>query len=458
MRPTMVVVGGGFKGIVTAKHLADRGYKVVLIESGKNLGGIHFSIPWDGFQLDLGCHVFSNENDQTTKLLFDLLGQAPSGVTPVVKSVYQNKHSDGLEYPDFTSMPNKLHADYLFNLMNHVAHCQDEVLAEPSLDTSLESFFQNRYGEQVTRLLEDALKKILRTDLKNISSSAFSAIPAKRVSLAEPLLAGLLKQMPYLDELILNPSPDDPMRYMRKNVKNYDHRSFYPVKGGMGAFSKNAKQHLIDIGVQIKIESTISKIESNSNGLTLQLSDSENIECTDLFWTSGAQTLANVIGLDIDVSTNIHNIPMVLFYFDVPIDDVGPYTWVQDFDDNHLIYRASPPSMFGQGTAPKNRAYVLAEVLTDIDSDIYLNAEAYTNKVWDEMVELGVCSGALPEHRKIMKTPVSYKFPKADFHHQKAILEGYLIGEENVHLFDEWVFGKAASVNEIQDYLNEKSY
>lgn len=455
MKP-VAVVGGGFKGIVVAKLLADMGKKVVLVEQAKNLGGIMFSIPWDGFQLDLGCHIFSNENNQTTKIIFDLLGENPNGINPKVKSVFQGKQTEGIEYPDFTHL--NQNADFLLDLLTHAARKRESVLAKPNIQQSLEEYLTNRYGDKVAGLLESALYKLLNEKTGNISSFAFSAIPAKRVYLAEPVLASMLKQLPVLDELIVNPSPDDPMRYVRKNANNFDHRCFYPANGGMNAFAANAKQHLLSLGVQVQTETSVSNIHVAESGkLSLHLSDSEVIECTELYWTSGTQALANSLRLTINLAPYIHSVPMVLFYFDVPLESVGSYTWVQDFDKNHFIYRASAPSTYGLGTAPEGRAYVLAEVLTDISSDIYTNSESYTAKIWNEIVDLGVCSGVLPGHRKIMKTSASYKFPKVDFQHGKAHLDKYIEAHNNIHLFDEWVFGKAACVDEILNTLIDQN-
>tara|TARA_B110000902_G_scaffold267188_1_gene358945 strand:+ start:687 stop:2072 length:1386 start_codon:yes stop_codon:yes gene_type:complete len=458
MKPTVAVVGGGFKGIVTAKHLADQGANVVLIEQGKKLGGIHFSIPWDGFQLDLGCHVFSNENDMTTNLIFDLLGEKPNGLNPKVKSVFNGIHTEGIECPDFSHLPSDLHLECLLDFLNNTAQLDDGVL-KPELKKNLEVYLTARYGAKLSKLLEQALQKILRTQAKSISSVAFSAIPARRVNLVEPSVAGLLKQLPNIDELLLNPNPDNATRDAIDSANNYKYRCFYPANGGMGAFAKLAKKHLDDLGVQVKVETAIQQVvKEEDDSLTLQLTDSSSLTCSEVFWTSGAHALAKCMDLDIDLSEDIHNIPMVLFYFDVPETAVGEFTWVQDFDTSHLIYRASAPSTYGKGKAPKGRAYVLAEVLTDIDADIYQNSEAYTHKIWDELVDLGAVSGVISEHFKILKTPVSYKFPKSSFYEKKEVLDNFLNAYGRMHLFDEWIFGKAASVNEIRAYFEKTNF
>lgn len=458
MKQKVAVVGGGFKGIVAAKYLADRGANVVLIEESKKLGGIHFSIPWDGFQLDLGCHVFANENPITTNLIFDLLGEMPNGLNPKVKSVFNGVHTEDIEGPDLSHLPSDLHLECLLDFLKNVAELEETAL---KLDPkkNLDELLTARYGNKLCKLLEQTLQKILRSQTKSLSSVAFSAIPAKRINLVEPSIAALLKQLPNIDELLLNPHYDKLTEDVKDTTNDFKHHCFYPQSGGMGYFARSAKQHLEDLGVQIKLDINIQEVvKEEDKHLTLKLSDSSSITFSHVFWTSGANSLAKCIKLDIDLSKHVHNIPMVLFYFDVPKEAVGDYDWVQSFDSSHFTYRASAPSRFGSETAPKGRAYVLAEVLTEINSDIYLNSEVYTGQIWAELVDLGVVYGKIPEHFKILKTPVSYKFPKCTFYEEKSFLDLRLNEYARIHLFDEWIFGKAACVNEIVTYLQKFNF
>lgn len=456
MKTVVAVVGGGFKGIVAAKYLVDQGAEVVLIEQGKNLGGIHVSIPWDGFKLDLGCHLFSNEDNRTTELLLDLLEDTPNGISPKIKSLYQGKQTDGIEYPDFSHLPRNKIAECLFDLLEHASINQVALLAQPEIQTNLEVYLVNRYGVKVASLLTEALKKLLLSDAKDISSVAFSAIPAARVSLVSSELAVILKKSTLLDELILRSSADDPMRYIRHKAFNFEYRCFYPANGGMGAFGISSSKYLLKKGVTIRAETTIKKITTlGDNKVELEFSDADVMQCDHVLWTSGSQALANTLGLNLDMKSSVHAIPMVLFYFDVPDNMVGEYSWVQDFDQTHFVYRASAPSTLGAGTAPKGRAYVLAEVIAKIDSDIYQNPDLYLQKVWDEIVSLGICAGLLPIHYKIIKTPVSYRFPKPCFFQKKSLLDECLDQLGNVHLFDEWIFGKAACVKEVMSFLDQ---
>lgn len=68
------IIGGGFRGIVLAYLARQAGHEVTLIEAGKRLGGVLNCVSWNGFDLDLGCHLFDNVDDRATSLVFEIAG------------------------------------------------------------------------------------------------------------------------------------------------------------------------------------------------------------------------------------------------------------------------------------------------------------------------------------------------------------------------------------------------
>lgn len=58
-RKKVVVVGGGWAGFGAAKHLAEQGYAVTLLEAAKNPGGLSGGgcTVWSVLQLQMACHA-----------------------------------------------------------------------------------------------------------------------------------------------------------------------------------------------------------------------------------------------------------------------------------------------------------------------------------------------------------------------------------------------------------------
>jgi monoamine oxidase len=66
-RKKVVVVGGGWAGFGAAKHLAEQGYAVTLIEAAKNPGGLS-----GGFRTSSGKVVEAGEGAAHTHTLIEL--------------------------------------------------------------------------------------------------------------------------------------------------------------------------------------------------------------------------------------------------------------------------------------------------------------------------------------------------------------------------------------------------
>src|SRR4030095_14352506 len=57
-KPSAIVVGGGLSGMVIARELALRGWRVILLERSKRLGGKAGSDLRNGRRVEHGYHVF----------------------------------------------------------------------------------------------------------------------------------------------------------------------------------------------------------------------------------------------------------------------------------------------------------------------------------------------------------------------------------------------------------------
>ena len=99
----VIICGGGFRGIVTAALMAKSGQKVCLIDAGRNLGGVLNSIPWEGYKLDIGCHLFDNTSRELTEFFFDLHSDFKPLKVKYKVIMSDGSSSDVMAQPDFTS-------------------------------------------------------------------------------------------------------------------------------------------------------------------------------------------------------------------------------------------------------------------------------------------------------------------------------------------------------------------
>ncbi|MCW5724114.1 MAG: NAD(P)-binding protein [Maricaulaceae bacterium] len=147
--PRWIVAGGGLSGMVAAWRLVQAGAAPLLAEPSPRLGGVNNSKPWNGHQLDFGCHLFGNDDDATTALYLDMMNREAVPVAPKIASVTNGRLAADVEYPDLAAFDEAEAGAALLGLVEAAA--RDE--AEPDGgDASLAAWLERRYGAAAARL------------------------------------------------------------------------------------------------------------------------------------------------------------------------------------------------------------------------------------------------------------------------------------------------------------------
>ena len=107
IKKKILVVGGGFRGIVIADKLK-KSNNVDLVEKLPYLGGILYSEKWNGFYLDKGVHIFDNTNNEDTRLIQKILKNKFRKISVKYGSRITDKTSDKVAVPDFTTLDIKI--------------------------------------------------------------------------------------------------------------------------------------------------------------------------------------------------------------------------------------------------------------------------------------------------------------------------------------------------------------
>jgi phytoene dehydrogenase-like protein len=448
-----LVVGGGLAGMAGAALLARQGHRVTLIEKAPRLGGINASKSWNGFTLDYGCHLFGNEDDATTSFLLELMRFEALPVTPSIASFLNGKRTDGIEYPNLADHGSDIAGRALLELIEAAADPNlPAALAMPGLD--LAARMEKRFGPTVKKLLASALQKMAPIDLASLDARAEAALPAKRVALLSPQAASLLKRLPQLDEVLLQPTPQDPLLFHRARASRFPARAFYPASGGMGGFTARVEALLAHVGVDLRTGIGIARLVCQGDGVIAGFDDGAEARFDDVLWTGGNDLLMRVTDGEAPCGAGLHAVPMVLFYFDIDAAQVGPFDWMNNFDSHHLHYRASIPPRYGQGIAPPGRAYVCVEVPTQTDSRLFREPRTYAPHIWDEVCITGVVNGGRYRDVLTLAVPASYKLPKVEAPEMRDALRAWLRERPAIRLVDETVFSKSNTIRHVGNLLH----
>jgi protoporphyrinogen oxidase len=256
---------------------------------------------------------------------------------------------------------------------------------------------------------------MFRVDAAELDAAAFPSTLFKRIRIVPDNLALILKESPALDERIAAASQHDPLKFYRDHATKYPHRNFYPRGKGMRSFCEKALDHLRRLGVNVVFGQTVESITNQGAGLKLMLSDSRRLETDRVLWATDPGPLARLLLHQDPLGELVHNVPMIVYYFKCPREQVGEYTYIHDFSENTLILRASTPGVYGQQIHADGTTYVCFEVPTKLGSPVWYNPEEYLNTVWQEALSLGVVSGEQPKEHTLLRAPVSYRVAKKGF-------------------------------------------
>jgi protoporphyrinogen oxidase len=452
MNERFIVVGASMSGIVSAYLLSRAGHAVTLVESKRAIGGVNSGLDWQGFSLDFGCHLFGNESDESTAVVLDLLGGAEQALPVDVRfaSVINGRRTEGFELPALDSFGADVSAKILLELLRGSA----SGVAQPA-PRSLAELLEQRYGATAASLLDRALFKQFRAHAGELAPEAVNATTFGRIKAVDDEVARLLKKLPALDARLAAGSQGDPMKYYRDRVKLYPHRSFYPAHGGMKGFVSSAGKRLAELGVRVLVDTELSALELGGS-VRLQTTKHGSLEADSLLWTLGLGRLETLLGGESTIAAATQQVPMVLYYFAIPKSAETGYSYVNDFDPDNLVFRASVPGAYGRGNCPEGQSYVCCEVPSDPERDEWKEPERFAAQVWSEVLRLGVARGEPLAHRAI-KTPVSYKAPRRELGEKSELLRARLAREKKLLLTDEWAFSTTRTVLEVQRMLRERS-
>jgi phytoene dehydrogenase-like protein len=441
-----VVVGAGVTGIVAAFLLAKRGHEVTLLENRPEIGGVNSGLAWNGFSLDFGCHLFSNDSDVSTGVLLELLEGEASPVDVRFASVLGGEQTSGFELPNLASLGPAVADRILRELL--------EACATPARSAeTLRDLLENRYGPTAAIALDGCLRKVFRDGAEALAPEAIAATTFRRVRVVPDQVARLLKQLAVVDDRLAQGSASDPMCFYRDKVALYPHRSFYPKSGGMGGFASRARRVLERLGVRIHTGVTLRALSLKPRAKVITDAHGE-FEPEAIVWTLGLGRLEPWLGGTNNIAASTVAVPMLLYYFAIEKEQETGMSYVNDFDLSTRVFRASVPGAYGSGNCPPGQSYVCCEVPVNVAESSWQNPEQFEAEVWNEVLKLGVATGQ-PLRAFAVKARESYKAPRADYFAKSRDLRAKLELEPQILTSREWSFSVGRTIVELTEHLKE---
>jgi hypothetical protein len=280
-----------------------------------------------------------------------------------------------------------------------------------------------------------ACRKKVQYDPSQLDPVASRVVLFDRVNLFEQDLTLYLKSLPDLDDVLAAHSNEDPMRFYPEAKVVYPYRNFYP-KGGTNQFCEKAHSFLAQLGVRVLTGCMIDRLEAGA----VVLDTGEEVQFKKIFWTLDLEKAEKLAFGHSEMEKYIYPVPMVVAYFEAPLDAVSDYTYLHDHSDDTVVFRVSSAGKYSQQVV-NGHTYICCEIPTSIESVYWKNPELFIDQFWEESVMLGmIAPQTCYTDYKVLKAPVTFKLPKLGFSAMEARVRTKLGSFEHLILTDSSYF------------------
>lgn len=398
----IVVVGGGFRGLVVSHLALKRGFKVALLERSNSLGGFLDSYEWKGFTVDRGVQLFDSVPLKLQDIVVDELGIDVEPIDFTYGSVYDGRVTPGFALPNYSSINQRDKEKILFELAQRIG-------SSKSGDCNFMDFLVDRYGPTATEYMAASFKNIYRLNLCKADSSAISQTAFHRLCFLNDELAVNLKRHPDLDSKLAA---------RRAAVgKVDDFVSFYPRSGGMKAVADGFETFINRSGGAICRNMDIASISHYGNEKHLAIKARNNdiqIIGKNIVWCSPLAELEKTLHQESTIADKEFATPMISFTFEVDASFVNNYTYLHQFSPSTFVYRSSAMGIYSGQVNTDGKTFITAECPTDVGSDLWNAPEAHVKDIWSELGQMDLLSSRDKKWSdfQCVKLPSTHRVPK----------------------------------------------
>ncbi len=366
-----VVIGGGFKGMMTAHGLSSKGLNVTILEKGGLLGGFMAPINWRGVDIDKGPQFLDGMNISQKIILDEIMKQADplTSLDFSYSSFWNGVVTPGFAIPDYRSLPLRERAMVLF-----------ETIACPTLITTpntVEDLYSVSQPETLAHI-DRWCKKFLLTPAAELSclNTKFATFFGRKLLLNNDQSL-ILKELPALDALFA----------AKKQSVDHGTYNLYPKGKNMGYFRTVFESVLVNSDVDIKLKTEVLRIDLSGKGLAIHLDGGGVITANQLFCAGPIEcTESLLLGGNI-MRQVISPVSQVFYLIELPSEPDLPF-YVMNYDDASIARVTNFTKYAGKG---KNAGGIICvEVPAEINSEIWKNPEAHYPIVVSELADMGL--------------------------------------------------------------------
>jgi len=360
---TVVVVGAGVAGLVTAHVLSEAGAKVVVVEKLPVLGGLARSFEYEGFVFDVGPHRFHTSNPNV-KAYLDRVLKGESTFFPRVSEVYfgDQYYAWPLRPKHLARLPKRMATKAFLDLSTNSFKKYEA--------NSFESYILSQYGRTLyNHFFRDYSIKFLGIHPRDTHPD-WAKVGINRAVIDEKLQMHNLTQL--AKTTFLQPKKAKETAFL------------YPKKGLHQTWIRVAQQ-LQRLGTRILLNQP-ARLEGGAGRVEAVWAGEERIPCSTVIWTAPITLAMRQLG---HRPPNLDYLGLLLYNVLVDEEAHRPYQWCY-FGQRDLVFnRISIPKYFSSDTCPKGTHGLCVEVTCMEDDGRWNNAERLTDWVVSDLLRVG---------------------------------------------------------------------
>ncbi len=274
-----VVVGGGIAGLTSAVYLARSGQKVLLIEKNKECGGLVNTFSRNGFRFEAGVRALENAG-----IIFPMLEDLGIEMEVIKSKVSLGVADEIIHIEDLSSLE-----DYQKLLIKLYPESENEINGVLKVVRKIMKYMDVLYG------VENPAFKNLKKDKRYIFKQLLPWLP-KFIFTVGKINRMNMPVENYLETIVKNESLRDIIaQHFFKNTPTFFALSyfslyldyFYP-KGGVGTLAELLNKKFIELGGEVKTETTVVQVDAKNCFVTDKNDVSYSYQ--NLLWAADLKT------------------------------------------------------------------------------------------------------------------------------------------------------------------------
>lgn len=396
---------------------------VTMYEPSARIGGVLRGVEVFGENLDLGCHLFDNDSDELSKILFEFAGTEGffCPVDPSYKSTLNGTDLSDIAVPDFGEFSD----EELALIVCQIKGARESLQVGPK---NLEELLVSRFGSHLGARLVKISRKLFQECAHNLDASVLEFSPFSRVRLRDNKTSEMLKLDPILDEVLAIRG-----RSLGQftSASEYSCRNFYPKEGGTAAFVSALKQNLLDLGVEIVTGAGDLKVRVLEDTKMEVILDGKPVKHDYVFSTFDVDQLNKSLETQLPLIFPRRSVPMCLYYFQIDAKYLGDIAYLNNYSTSSSIFRASAPANYSSHSVDSELVHVCVECPTHINSKLWdSGVENSQMQVFEELISLSFLKGnAKSRDARKFNVPRTYTVKKVGYQQELDVFEAKIRNE-----------------------------